>query len=357
MTKERLVDLQFNTLIGMTDERGNAWHRRDDLRRLPDGSIAEDNHYPRFIPVADVYRRLFNWQPKERRVAYLEPCDVSEAQFTMGDGTPCRVIESQAERFGVLRDDNNYDLGIFRTAAHHPYQISLIREAERLTGTVLGISSAGLLAKGGKAWVEFSLPETQHDNKSGFSYRPNLLKADSMDGSMSQLTARTITATVCDNTMSWNLLEAERAGMLFKRRHTSGFTDLQDEREALGILEQTDDEFLKELHTMIEQTVTDRQVEKVLDVLIPVPDEAGAGKTRATNKREQWMELYRSDPMCAPWQKTAFGVLQTDNTYRHWHSQISSTASRSERNTWKAIKGDQGKADRQVVEALELVLA
>lgn len=356
MTAESMQDLQINTLIGCTDERGRAWHDRDDLRKLADGTILEDNHYPGFIPVADVHRRLFNWMPARRPVAYLVPCDVSVADFITAAGTAVKVVESKAERFGLLRDDNDYDLGVFKSANHQPYQISLISEAERLTGTTLGVSSAGLLAKGGKAWVEFSLPETLHDDKSGFSYRPNLVKADSMDGSMAKTTARTINATVCDNTLTWNLLEASQAGVLFRRKHTAGFGDLQDERDALGILETVADEFTRELHAMIDLKVTTRQRDKVLDILIPVPEDKAAATT-ANRKREMWVEVYTSDPMCAPWKGTAFGVVQTSNTFDHWYTRLNDGTSRSERNTYRVLRGKQAESDRKVVAALEAVLA
>lgn len=357
MTAETMTDLQFNTLIGQVAERGPAWHRRDDLRRNADGTIAEDNHYQGFIPVEDVRRRLFHWQPQTLVVAYLKPCDAGEADVIRHDGVPCKVIETQAGRVGVLRDDNAYDMGVFKEGVQHPpYTVTLIREAERLTGTTLGISSAGLLAKGGRAWVEFSLPNTLHDEKSGFSYRPNLLKADSMDGTISHTTARTITATVCDNTMTWNLLEAKKAGMLFKRKHTSGFGDLQDERDALGILEQTDAEFVSELHALIEREVTEKQVIEILDIIMPIPEDDGRGKTLVNNKRDQWMNLYTSDPMAAPWQGTAFGVVQTNNTYDHWFAPVRGTG-RSERNTWRAINGKRTEADQEIVRAMELVLA
>lgn len=352
-----MFDLQRNTLIGMVSERGPAWHKRDDLLRNADGTLAEGNHYDHFIPVEDVRRRLFGWMPQTLVVAYLKPCDVSEADVIRKDGTPCKVIETQADRVGVLRDDNDYDMGIFKSGVQHsPYTVTLIREAERLTGTTLGISSAGLLAKGGRAWVEFSLPETLHDAKSGFSYRPNLLKADSMDGSLSMTTGRTINATVCDNTMSWNLLEAGKAGLLFKRKHTSGFGDLQDERDALGILEQTNDEFLSELHALIEREVTEKQVIEVLDIIMPVPTDEGRGRTLAQNKRDQWMNVYTSDPMASPWKGTAFGVVQTHNTYDHWFTPVRGTG-RSERNQWRAINGKRTETDREIVTALERVLA
>jgi phage/plasmid-like protein (TIGR03299 family) len=352
-----MLDLQTNTLIGMTDQRGNAWHKRDDLRRLPDGTTLEDNHYPGFIPVEDVNRRLFHWQPVKAPVAYLVPCGPDEADFITKAGVAVKVVESDAGRHGLLRSDNLYDLGTFKTAQHQPYNVGLIEEAERLTGSILGVSSAGVLAKGGRAWVEFSLPETHHDSKSGFSYRANLVKADSLDGTMAKTTFRSINATVCDNTLSWNTLEAKKAGMLFRRKHTANFGDLQDERDALGIIEQIDVEFTSELHAMIEREVTKKQVIQVLDVIMPVPEvKEGREFTRRMNRRDEWMSLYETSPMCAPWQGTAFGVFQTDNTFRHWFKQVNGEQSRAERNTYVALKGWQAKEDQKLIAALESVL-
>ena len=212
MTQESMRTLNTQTLIGMVEERGAAWHRRDDLQG------DEDNHYPRFIPVSDVTRRLFNWHPRTVGVGYLVPIQVNEGDV-LGlnevkiDGQAFRVVPSQQGRVGVLRDDNDYDMGVFKSdVVHPPYQVSLIERVEALTGTQLGISSAGLLAKGGRAWVEMSMPETLHNDKSGFDYRPNFVAATSMDGSLAHVDALTVTATVCDNTLKWNLLEAGKAG-------------------------------------------------------------------------------------------------------------------------------------------------
>jgi len=359
MTAESLADLNVLTLIGCTDERGSAWHRRDDLQG------AEDNHYAGFIPISDVTRRLFDWQPRQAEVAYLvpsglgvgDPAIAERDDLVTMDGAVFRVVRTQQSRVGVLRNDNDYDMGVFKAGVNHPpYTETLIRSAEKLTGEVLGVSSAGLLSKGGRAWVEFSLPETLHDELSGFDYRPNLLKADSMDGTIANTTAMTINATVCDNTLSANLFEAGSAGRIFKRKHTSLFaSSLADERAALGLLEKVTDEFTAELHQLIKQELTPQQRIEVMDILVPLPEDEGRGMTLAQNKRDRLVAL-ESSPMVAPWIGTAFGELQRFNTDDHWQAPVKGTG-RWERNTWRAINGKRHQADREVIKALELVLA
>src|SRR5690349_2662125 len=142
VTNESMADLNQNTLIGCVAERGPAWHRRDDLQG------DEDNHYQGHIPVADVTRRLFNWNPNTVGVAYLVPVDLQKqkvdlSQVVMVNGQNFRVVPSQQGRVGVLRSDNDYDMGVFKSdVMHPPYQVTLIERIEALTGTQLGISSA-----------------------------------------------------------------------------------------------------------------------------------------------------------------------------------------------------------------------
>lgn len=351
MSQESQLDLNRLTLIGQVAERGPAWHRRDDLQG------DEDNHYQGFIPVADVLRRLFHWNPNTVLVGYLVPCDVEQADFIRKDGVAVRVVESQQGRVGVLRSDNDYDLGIFKSDVRHPpYQVTLIERIEALTGTQLGISSAGLLAKGGRAWVEMSMPETLIDTKAGFSYRPNFVAATSMDGSLAHTDALTVTATVCDNTLTWNLLEAGKSGRLFKRKHTSlSMGDLQEERDVLGIIEQADAAFTEALHELLDIELSKDQRVEVMDIMVPLPEEEGRAFTIAENKRDQLFAL-DADPMVSAWVGTGFGEVQRFNTYEHHYANIKSDG-RSERNTWRALNGKTRESDRSVVEAIEKVLA
>jgi len=354
--EQDLPELNTGTLIGCVEQRGSAWHRRDDL------GTGESNHYPGLIPVEHVSRRLFHWHPQEAGVAYLVPStlevgDDATTPVVWLNGQRFRVVPSQQKRIGVLRGDNDYDMGVFMSGAKHPpYQVTLIEGAERLVGTQLGISSAGCLMKGSRAWIEYSMPETLHDDKSGLDYRPNLLKADSMDGSISHTTALTINATVCMNTLTWNLLEASKAGRLVRRKHTTNFGNwnVQDERAALGILEQVDAEFVSELHALIEREVTPAQRIEVMDIIVPLPEKEGRGLTMAENKRDALMAL-STDPAVEPWLGTAFGEFQRYNTYDHWGVTPKGTG-RWERNAWRDLSGKRAEFDRQIVSAMEMVL-
>ena len=62
MSTESSEWLNRNVLIGFTDKRGRAWH----YRKSEQGQ--EPNHYSGPIPLGDVERRLFAWEPVEASV-------------------------------------------------------------------------------------------------------------------------------------------------------------------------------------------------------------------------------------------------------------------------------------------------
>jgi phage/plasmid-like protein (TIGR03299 family) len=352
-SKQDIAELNACTLIGCTDERGDAWHRRDDL--MTNGN----NHYPGLIPTADLYSRLFTWKPRRAEVAFLVPTDQYRKGVVEIDGQWMRVVRTSEDRIGVLRDDNDYDLGVFKSGAMHPpYQVTLVEEAERLVGTQLGVSSAGVLQKGARAWVEFSLPETQWDTKSGFGYRPNLVIADSMDGSISLTKAVTVNATVCMNTLRRNLLEAGREGFLTRRKHSKGIvgSNLDQERKVLNILEVVDEEFLADLHKLIETPVSDKQRIEVMDIMVPLTEDMSERSRKLAETKRDRLVAWNSSEMVAPWLGTAWGEFQRYSTDQHWGQPPKGTG-RWERNTWRTIMGKSGESDAKVIEALEMVLA
>jgi len=349
MSNETLTWLNQNVLVGMTDQRGKAWHWRASEQG------GEPNHYEGPIPVGDVERRLFHWDPIKVPVLAQLPA-TAETMTTFDDhGNPIenRVLPGLA---AVGRSDTGHIFKVFSTGYEpHSYREWLLGTVSNILGDSLVISSAGLLRNGGQAWVEVSVPETLHDNKTGFAYRPNLLAATSLDGSLSTTYGRTITATVCDNTM--HAAMGQMGAQQVKIRHSkySGLR-IDEARNAMSLIEETADEFTEALHTLTETTVTDRQWFAFLDEWAPVPTEPGRGRTNAENLREELVAMYRNDPRSNTWQGTAFGVVQAVNT---WAQHISSTRgrTRAEKNAEGAILGSFAKIDQNVVGTLTKVLA
>lgn len=330
MSQETLTWLNQNTLIGNTDERGNAWHYRADEQS------PESNHYAGPIPLADVQRRLFHWQAETRRVAVEVPADVMTATHQNDDGEWMRW-EVQEQRQAIARNDNQHVMGLFKDGYQpHQYDEWLLNTVANVLDDDLTISAAGLLREGAQAWVEVSVPETMHTPE-GFDFRPNLLACTSFDGTLATTFKRTITATVCDNTLAAALGEQ---GQEFKVKHSRKSTArIEEVRDALGIVQSMADDFAAQVSRLCAQVVTDGQFNDIVRELTKVPaDAAQAAITRAENKEAALWSLWRKDERVAPWSGSAFGVVQAVNTYEH-HVAFVRGAQRAERNMGKAISG------------------
>ena len=349
MSKETLTWLNTNTLIGMTEQRGLSWHYRAEEQ----GELS--NHYPGPIPVADVAARLFDWDAIKVPVLAQFPADVETA--TGLDDNGCPVAENKLPGLiAVARSDNHHVFKVFSTAYEpHQYREWLLGAVQRVLGDSLVVTSAGLLRKGGQAWVEVSVPETMHDARTGFTYRPNVLAATSLDGSLATTYGRTVTATVCDNTMSAALLEA--VGQRVKIRHSINSTlRINEVHEAMNLLEETSDNFTGTLRRLSSTTVTDRQWFDFLDAWHPLPVEEGRSRTTSMRIRDELVDMYRSDIRANSWRGTALGVVQAINTWAH-HKQPVKGATRAERNQEGAISGRFEKLDSHVLLTLGKVLS
>jgi len=153
-----------------------------------------------------------------------------------------------------------------------------------------------------------------------------------------------------------NLLEAKSAGYLFRRKHTSGiFANIESERQALGILEQIDAEFIADVHALLDRPVTPKQQIELLDIIVPVSEDMSPRSlTMATNKRDSIMAMGKS-PMVEQWIGTGFGEVQRYSTWNHWNAPAKGTG-QWERNMQRDIMGKSAEADANVIAALEKVL-
>lgn len=350
MSAETMVWLNTNTLIGMTDQRGTAWHYRAEVQG------EQSNHYPGPIPAGDVAERLFHWDAIKVPVMAQFPADLDTMNGLDDAGNPV-LVAPVPNMVGVARSDTRKVFKVFSEGYEpHQYREWLLGAVSNLLGDTLAITSAGLLQGGGQAWVEVSVPETIHDSRTGFDYRPNLLAATSLNGSMSTTYARTVTAVVCDNTMRIALSEEGNQKVKIKHSKNSSVR-LDESRQALNLVESAADEFADTLRVLTSQTVTDRQWFAFLDAWHPLPEDAGKTRTTALRVRDELTDTYRRDRRAETWRGTAFGVVQAVNTWAHHTQRIKKGKTRAERNQEATIAGKFGTLDASVLEALNGVLA
>lgn len=342
MSQESSHWLNNYTLIGFTDKRGHAWHYRESEQGV------EPNHYPMAIPLADIKRRLFDWQPA-----------IGNSQSTWTDADGKTRTSTWDHRITLIHPHTGFRLGEFTDGfTPHDYDRWLVDLSQEVIGTELGASSAGLLMGGKLAWVQFELPDTI-DTPEGVSFRPNFLATDSLDGSLATTYLRGAQLVVCDNTRAAAL--NENIALKSKTRHSRySVANIGDVRDKLELIVKTGEDFAAEITAECSTPVSDKQWDQFLtlhclDGKKEVPEKS-RGLTNYENHREGLDNLYRHDDRVAPWAGTAFGVLQAVNTYDH-HVKTVKGAERAERNMTKMVRGEFEKLDLATREQLDLVLA
>jgi phage/plasmid-like protein (TIGR03299 family) len=355
MSRETLHNLNTNTLIGNTDQRGTAWH----FRASHQGN--ESNHYGGPVPLADVERRLFSWQAESRPVAVETPAAFDTMTHLSAHGLPVRWMTISGKQ-AISRSDREDGsvMGIFTDGySMHQYREWLLTTVANVLDDDLSISSAGLLRDGAIAWVEVSVPESV-TTPEGVTFRPNLLATTSFDGSISTTFKRTVTDVVCDNTRELALSERGQQHKVKHSRYSQA--RIAEARDALALVRTLADEFAAEIATLCAVQVSATEWQRFLDLTVPVADSktgqalSGRSATMADTKRQELNHLYRHDPRVAPWAGTAHGVIQALNTYEH-HSSIVRGTDRAERNMLRTVTGEFGNLDRSAWANLSKVLA
>jgi phage/plasmid-like protein (TIGR03299 family) len=260
----------------------------------------------------------------------------------------------QEDRQGIAASDTGHLFAFFKDGYRsHDYSRWLIGNVAGILNDDLGVSSAGLLKNRGVAWVECSVPETIR-GPAGVDFRPNIVACTSHDGSLVTTYKRTITATVCDNTLRAALGED---GQQFKAKHSkhSNFK-IESARQALAIVVATGDAFAAEVKRLTDWKIDNLQLKTVINALVPIDDKAGkAAQTIASNKQGQILGLLVDDERVAPWAGTAFGVLQAFNTWEHHIKGTRGATVRAERNMFDALDGSTDKSDAEVMKVLAAV--
>lgn len=343
MSQETQEWLENNLLIGMVENRGEAWWYRGTDRA--DGS---PNHYPGAIPVADVERKLFDWEPLMAPVYAMTGLDDYTAIPNL-----VRVYPSDNPGYTFTIASDSYE--------PHGYAEWLIGNVSTILSDTLNISSAGLLKGRAVAWVEVSVPETVHTPE-GVDFRPNLLATTSLNRTVATTMKRTTTMTVCDNTYATAMSERSET---YKRRHTKysvSKAEMDKAREQLNLLSQDAENMAAEIARLCEWTISPVQFKEVLrlDSLDPKTGKAPESKTGITvseRKIDEISALYLNDHRVNPWTGTAFGVVQAFNTWQHHVKPTRGETNRAERNMLAACNGDTEKNDKRVMALLERAYA
>lgn len=341
MSRETLEWLNTNTLIGFSDKRGKAWHYRQ----------GSDNHYTGAVPVEDVRKRLFDWHATEQPVLVGETLknDFDEDVVLPGAVAPgykAWVHPKTGEVLGVHK----------ATRALHQYDEWLLDTAEPILGEGVEIGTAGVLRGGRIAWVQFEVPET-FETPEGVPFRPFVLARSSMDGSVATTYSRSVTNTVCDNTMAIAATQHGGQRIVF-RASGDNAVKLRDAREALGLIDAAAADFQQQVATLTATPFSASDFFKLSEIVVPGERPGADGDARAwahwakvRDKREYLFDLYRFDERVGGWNGTAFGAWQAFNTYDQ-HERKLRSSNRVERNQLFVVKGQQDRQDAKILETI-----
>ena len=348
MSKESTEWLNTQTLQGFTDARGHAWHY------LASAQGVEPNHYAGAIPVEDVRRRLFDWEPVSVPVTATVPESTVMDENGVTTTPGYEIIDT--DRQAIVRPDTRTILGVFKSSfVAHSYAEWLTSKVDTILGGNLGIGSAGLLKGGAVAWVQAELSETV-EHKSGVAFRPFLTATTSLDGSLSTTYLAGNKLVCCDNTLSAAL--GDSGALRIKIKHSKySLAKINTIQDALGLVQTQAEDFGAVLDDLTSDTVTDAELAKFLDSYVLMTDDNGEAKTgraltMAEHKRDGLTGLLNHDNRVSPWKGTKFGVLQMCNTYEQHEGIIRGQMGRAERNAMEFLRGSVDKLDREVLDLL-----
>ncbi len=346
MSAETMEFLRDNILRGNTKTHGDAWWAGTEAQRTrTDG---EANHYEGDIPVGDVKRLLFGWEPATAPVS---------ATVLTADGT---LTVTDDSRVAIVRPDTATILGVHKSGyAVHGYSATLLDRVSNIVSDTLRVNSAGLLRGGAQAWVQVSL--TGVSMVEGVTFAPFLVASTSLDGSLATSWRKGSTVVECDNTLSAFFGEG---GDAVKVRHTRhSLSRMDDAASALGILAEVDDSFSAAVKSLVQTTVTDAQWEAFLAETIGAPT-MGESKNAVTIRdrtRDEFSLLRKSHPAVAPYVGNAWGVVQTMNTHAHHVKSVrgggkeNATAIRALRNDEAMVTGKRDDLEAQTLSTMRRV--
>lgn len=343
------TDRWLNTmiLIGFTEKRGNAWHYKESEQGV------EPNHYVGPVPKADVQRRLFSWEPTEG--TYETTYMIGDEMFHLADEGRKSIVRPKGS---LGPDDEGAVLGSFKSGfTIHPYNEWLIAKVEQMLGDAVQIGSAGLLTAGSRAWVQVEMPESIKTPE-GVEYRPFITAATSVDGTLSTTYMAGKTLTVCDNTLAAALGESGAAKLKIKHSKNSlgRISQIANMREALDLMFKVSEEFAAEVAALTAVKVTPKQWSKFVNLVAPTEGKEKNALTLAENKQAKLTTLWKADERVAPWNGTAWGVVQAMNTYNQHESIVRGTI-RPERNMLNFLSGKTAEQDDATLETLGKVVS
>ena len=170
------------------------------------------------------------------------------------------------------------------------YKVIQNTEAFSFTDALLGrgvrYETAGSLQEGRKVWLLARLPREYII--SGERISPYLVFSNTHDGSGAVKAAVTPVRVVCNNTLNLALRTSKRSWSMI---HTGNISEkVQEAEDTLFLADKYMDSLAGEFERLRKQTLSDQQVRKYIELLLPVEENATPVQTNNIQKLRQDME-------------------------------------------------------------------
>jgi phage/plasmid-like protein (TIGR03299 family) len=212
------------------------------------------------------------------------------------------------DRYGVQRESDSRILGVVGSTwqpvqNHEGFELI----SDFMQGDAAYIEAAGALDGGRKVWILAHMAEDMQI--AGEDISRYVLFTNGHDGRTSVTAAMTDIRVVCQNTLSWALATTKR---VHRVRHTTKATQrLAEAKAILGLRDLRSEELAKQGEWLVKQEMSDRQFDRFLSRLMPIPEnqEGRPAETMITQRQDQVRSLWRTTDNLEDIRRTRWGAL------------------------------------------------
>ena len=264
------------------------------------------------------------------RLAGLDWNVVQEAIYT-----PCR---EKIEGFKAnVRDTDRKVLGVVSDRYKVVQNVEAFSFTDELLGDGVRYETAGTLSGGRRVWLLARLPREYII--AGERISPYLVFSNTHDGSGSVKVAVTPVRVICNNTLNLALETAQRS---FSMVHTGNISDkITEARDTLFKAESYMDRLGAEFEQLHQQKVTDAEVQKYIEILIPMESNATRTQEKNVNRlREDLATRYYDAPDLQKVGKNAYRFINAVSDFATHAEPLRRTANYNENLFSRTVDGN-----------------
>lgn len=236
-----------------------------------------------------------------------------------------------------VRDTDRKVLGVVSDRYKVVQNVEAFSFTDELLGHGVRYETAGSLSGGRRVWLLARLPREYII--AGERISPYLVFSNTHDGSGSVKVAVTPVRVVCNNTLNLALETAQRS---FSMVHTGNISDkITEARDTLFKAESYMDRLGAEFEQLHQQKVTDAEVQKYIEILIPMESNATRTQEKNVNRlRENLAMRYYDAPDLQTVGKNAYRFLNAVSDFATHAEPLRRTANYNENLFSRTVDGN-----------------